>query len=63
MYTALQWCSHYDTFNYHVHVLDQGNVTRANVADVYVEINSNASRLVFRENVTENTLWSGIQSV
>ncbi len=42
-----------------VRVLDQGNVTRANVADVYVEINSNASRLIFRENVTENTLWSG----
>ena len=38
-------------------MLAKGNVTRANVADV--EINNNARRLLFRENVTENTLWSG----
>ena len=37
--------------------LGKGNVTRANVAEV--EINNNASNLLFRDNVTVNTLWSG----
>ena len=39
------------------HMLDKGNVTRANVADV--EINNSASGLIFRENVTVYTLWTG----
>ena len=38
-------------------VIGKGDVMRVNIADV--EISNNTSRLIFRENVTVNTLWTG----
>ena len=39
-------------------IIADGNVTRTNVADV--EIFSNSSRFVFKENETTKMLWPGI---
>ena len=56
MYYTLQF-DHCAIMVCNCHVLDKGNVTRANVADI--EINNSASGLIFRENVTVYTLWTG----
>lgn len=39
----------------------KGNVTRTTVAEV--EIHSNESKFVFKQNVTVETLWPGIQKL